>query len=135
MRFPRRHCAGLLCHLTVFGRHSAALFSAAKCSLPARETAARRLGTVNCDLAGRRPIITGSVQRPTLSTARAAPRRHGAIMIMSSRRTEWLRSIAAAPTSPSAYALLVSLLATVAAKTYSAWTLSHGHGYILEALG
>lgn len=54
---------------------------------------------------------------------------------MSSRRTEWLRSIAAAPTSPSAYALLLSLLATVAAKTYAAWSLSHGHGYILEALG
>lgn len=43
--------------------------------------------------------------------------------------------MAAAPTSPSAYALLVSLLATVGAKTYSAWTLSHGHGYLLEALG
>lgn len=53
----------------------------------------------------------------------------------SQRTRQILRSLAAAPTSPSAYAFLLVLLSTVIAKTYAAASIARGKPFALEAFG
>jgi glucan phosphoethanolaminetransferase (alkaline phosphatase superfamily) len=48
---------------------------------------------------------------------------------------ELVRSLAAAPTSPSAYAFWVVLLATVLAKSYAARSMASGRPFLFEAFG